>query len=71
MEYTISRIFKAITFILVFAAIGWILYTLSSIITIIIISVLIAYILDPVASYFESRNFTRTQSTVFIFIILR
>jgi predicted PurR-regulated permease PerM len=69
MEYTVSRIFRAITFILIIAAIGWILYTLSSIITIIIISVLIAYILDPVASYFESRNFSRTQSTVIIFVI--
>jgi predicted PurR-regulated permease PerM len=69
MEYTVSRIFKGITFILILAAIGWILYTLSSIITVIIISVLIAYILDPVASYFESRNLSRTQSTVIIFII--
>ncbi|MBN1409105.1 MAG: AI-2E family transporter, partial [Calditrichaceae bacterium] len=69
MEYTVSRIFKGITVVLILAATAWILYTLSSIITIIIISVLIAYILDPVASYFESRNFSRTQSTVIIFIL--
>jgi putative permease len=69
MEYTISRVFKVITFILIIAAIGWVLYTLSSIITIIIISVMIAYILDPVASYFESHNLSRTQSTVIIFVI--
>lgn len=69
MEYTVSRIFKGITFILILAVIGWILYTLSSIITVIIISILIAYILDPIASYFESRNFSRTQSTVIIFIL--
>ena len=69
MEYTISRVFKGITFLLIFVAIGWILYTLSSIVTVIIISVLIAYILDPVASYFESRDFSRTKSTVIIFIL--
>ena len=69
MEYTISRVFKAITSILIIAAIGWVLYTLSPIISIIIISVLIAYILDPVASYFESHNLSRTQSTIIIFVI--
>ncbi len=69
MEYTISRIFKTITTILILAAVAWILYTLSSIISIIIISVLIAYILDPVASYFESHNLSRTQSTIIIFVI--
>lgn len=69
MEYTISRIFKTITTILILAAVAWLLYTLSSIISVIIISVLIAYILDPVASYFESHNLSRTQSTIIIFVI--
>jgi predicted PurR-regulated permease PerM len=39
------------------------------IITILIISALIAYILDPIASYMEFRGLSRNQSTIIIFVV--
>jgi len=70
MEYTVTRFIKLVVAILILIAIGWILFTLSSIISIIIISMLIAYILDPVASYIESKGLSRAQSTIVIFLLI-
>jgi len=69
MEYTAGRIVKAVTALIIIVALGWLFYTLSSILTILIISFLVAYILDPVASYFESHNLSRTQATAVIFLL--
>ena len=70
MEYTVTRFIKLVIAIFILIAIGWLLFTLSSIISIIIISTLIAYILDPVASYFESKGLSRAQSTIIIFLLI-
>jgi predicted PurR-regulated permease PerM len=70
MDYTIGRFLKLIVTIIILAVIGWLLYILSSTITIIIISGLIAYILDPVASYFEYKGLSRTKSTIVIFLAI-
>jgi len=70
MEYTVTRFIKLVVAILILIAIGWILFTLSSIISIIIVSMLIAYILDPVASYIESKGLSRAQSTIVIFLLI-
>jgi putative permease len=45
-----------------------ILAAISDIVKLVIISVLAAYVLDPLASFFESRGMTRTSSTAAIFL---
>ena len=69
MELTIGRFLRLFVAIIVLVVIGWLLYSLSTIITIILISALIAYILDPVASYLEARGLSRTYATVIIFLL--
>lgn len=49
---------------------GWVAIELSSIITLFIIGALLAYILDPLASYLEYKGLTRNQATTAIFIAL-
>lgn len=68
MELTVGRFLRLLVAIIVLAAIGWLLYSLGTIISIMIISALIAYILDPVASYLEAKGMSRTNSTVIIFL---
>jgi putative permease len=46
------------------------LTAVSGIVKLVIISALLAYVLDPVANLFESRGATRTSATVAIFIII-
>lgn len=70
MEYTISRFFKTIIALVPIVTAGWLLYQLSSIVTVVIISMLLAYILDPLTSAFESRGISRTFSTVVIFLLI-
>ena len=70
MDYTVSRFLKLIVSIIILIAVGWLCWALSSTITIIIISVLIAYILNPIAGYFEYKGLSRTQSTIIIFLII-
>ncbi len=53
--------------IFILAALG--IYLIRSTIIILIISMLIAYILDPIASYFEYRGLSRTQATLAVFTI--
>jgi predicted PurR-regulated permease PerM len=50
--------------------IAWLLYSLSTIITIIVISALMAYILDPIASYLEAKGLSRSNATIIIFLLL-
>lgn len=70
MDYTIARFFKLIVSLIVLVALGWLAFTLSSTITVLIIAALIAYILDPIASYLEYRGLSRTQATIVIFIVI-
>ncbi len=70
MDYTISRIFKVIVVLAVLAAVIWLAGALSSLLSIIIVSMLIAYILDPLASYIESKGLSRLQATLVIFLMI-
>lgn len=67
MELSIGRFLRLIVALIFLAAIGWLIYSLSNIVNIIIISVLIAYILDPIASSLESKGLNRSVSTILIF----
>lgn len=69
MDLTIGRFLKFLIAIIVLLVIGWLLYSLSTIITIILLSALIAYILDPIASYLEAKGISRIYATVVIFLI--
>ncbi len=70
MDLTISRVFKFFIALLFIAAIGWLLFALHQTITILIIALLIAYILNPVAGHLEYRGMSRLQATATIFLAL-
>jgi predicted PurR-regulated permease PerM len=46
------------------------LVAISDIVKLIIIAALLAYVLDPLASFFESRGMSRTTATISIFLLL-
>ena len=70
MDQTLGRIFKLILTVIIVGFVIWFLFKIRSTVTLLIISLLLAYILDPVASYFEYRGLSRTQSTVIIFLFI-
>jgi len=70
MDMTVGRILKLIVIIAVLVVLGWLLVALSSTITILIISLLVAYILDPLVSFFEQKGLTRTQATTIVFLLI-
>jgi predicted PurR-regulated permease PerM len=70
MDYTLSRIFKIVIVLLVVAVMVWFMLKIRSTMTLLIISVLFAYILDPIASYFEYRGLSRIQATIIIFLFI-
>ncbi len=70
MDMTINRFLKILLFLLSIVAIGWLLFKLSSIIMIFVIGALLAYILDPIASYLEYKGLSRPAATGVIFLAL-
>ncbi len=70
MDMTVGRILKLIVIIAVLVVLGWLLVALSSTITILIISLLVAYILDPLVSFFEQKGLTRMQATTIVFLLI-
>lgn len=70
MDLTIGKFLRFVIVLFFLVVIGWLIYTLREIITIIIIASLIAYIFDPLASYIEAKGFSRTSATTFIFILV-
>ncbi len=69
MEFTVGRFLRFIVALFFIFIIGWLFYKLSNIITIIIISTLLAYILDPIASTLEAKGLGRTITTIIIFVL--
>jgi predicted PurR-regulated permease PerM len=69
MDLTIGRFLRFLITIIVLVIIGWLIYSLSTIITILLLSALIAYILDPVASYLEAKGMSRVYATIIIFLL--
>lgn len=63
----ISRILKFIAVSAATAVAVWIIILLKSIIFLLVISAVIAYILDPFASYLEFKNFSRLNATLIVF----
>ncbi|NWF98382.1 MAG: AI-2E family transporter [Nitrospirae bacterium] len=59
---------KILSFIIIVLIAGFFLYSIPTIVKLVIIAALIAYILDPLANLFESRGMSRTGATIAIFI---
>jgi len=70
MEITVGKFLRLIIILFFLAVAGYLIYSLSEIITVMIISALIAYILDPMASYFETRGLSRSSATSIIFLMI-
>ncbi len=70
MDLSVGRFLRLVVLLFFAVLIGYLIYSLSEIITVLIISALIAYILDPMASYFEARGMSRTTATTIIFLMI-
>jgi len=69
MDVTVGRFLRFIVILFVMVVISWLMYKLADLLTVVIVSFLISYILDPVASYMEARGFSRTAATAIIFTV--
>lgn len=70
MDSSIGRIFKYITIFTVIIISVWLIVLLKFILVLIMVSAVIAYILDPIASFLEAKGVSRLQSTLLIFVTL-
>ncbi len=70
MEFTVGRFLKFVVVLFFLVVMAYLMYSLSEIITVMIISALIAYILDPMASFFERKGLSRTSATTIIFLLI-
>jgi predicted PurR-regulated permease PerM len=70
MDFTVGKFLRLVVVLFFIFVSGWLIYTLSNIVNIIIISALIAYILDPIASSLEAKGLGRTTAAVLVFITL-
>ncbi len=67
-DLTFKRLPKILLWVLVFFIFIYLAYLLSDIIIILVISILLAFIFDPLVSMLEQEGFNRLASTLFIFI---
>lgn len=65
-----TSLVKLFIFIIILAVLTAFLLSISSIVKLIIISALFAYLLDPAVSFIESRGLSRASSTVILFLCL-
>lgn len=70
MDTAITRISKVILGIILLLAVLWLISAIHKTVILVVISALIAYILDPAASYLEFRGLSRLQATIVIFLVL-
>ncbi|KAA3610343.1 MAG: AI-2E family transporter [Calditrichaeota bacterium] len=70
MESSIGKVFKYLTILALIIASLWLVVLLKFIIALIVVSAVIAYILDPIASYMEAHGLSRMQATLLIFFSL-
>ena len=70
MELTVGRFLRFLVALFFIFVIGWLLYSLHQIITILVIAFLLAYILEPIASFLEAKGLSRAFATTIIFILI-
>jgi predicted PurR-regulated permease PerM len=70
MSDNTNKLIKIVLLLIITLGIVVFLVAISNIVKLIIIAALLAYVLDPLASFFESRGMTRTTATISIFLLL-
>lgn len=65
-----NKLIKIALLLIIILAFVTFLVAISSIVKLLIIAVLIAYILDPLVNFLESRGLSRTKATISIFLLL-
>jgi predicted PurR-regulated permease PerM len=70
MSDNTNKLIKIVLLLIIALGIVVFLVAISNIVKLIIIAALLAYVLDPVASFFESRGMSRTTATISIFLLL-
>ena len=70
MSDNTNKLIKIALLLVITTAIIVFLVAISNIVKLIIIAALLAYVLDPIASFLESRGMSRTTATVSIFLLL-
>ncbi len=69
MDVTVGRFLRFVVILFFLIIIGWLMYKLADLLTVVIVSFLIAYILDPVASFMEAKGLSRSNATTIIFLV--
>jgi predicted PurR-regulated permease PerM len=67
-DLTVKRTTKILLWIFIIFILVYLTYLLSDLIIILIISILLAFIFDPIVSMLEQEGFNRLASTLFVFI---
>lgn len=67
-DFTVKRIPKILLWVFLIFILVYLAFLLSDIIIILAISILLAFIFDPVVSMLEQEGFNRLASTLFVFI---
>jgi predicted PurR-regulated permease PerM len=70
MSDNTNKLIKIALLLIIALGIVLFLVAISNIVKLIIIAALLAYVLDPLASFFESRGMNRTTATISIFLLL-
>ncbi len=70
MSDNTNKLIKIALLLIIALGIVVFLVAISNIVKLIIIAALLAYVLDPIASFFESRGMSRTTATISIFLLL-
>ena len=70
MSDNTNKFIRIVLLLIIALAIVVFLVAISHIVKLIIVAALLAYVLDPLASFFESRGMSRTTATISIFLLL-
>jgi len=70
MSDNTNKFFRIVLLLIIALALVVFLVAISHIVKLIIVAALLAYVLDPLASFLESRGMSRTTATISIFLLL-
>lgn len=70
MSDNTNKFIRIVLLLIIALALVVFLVAISNIVKLIIVAALLAYVLDPLASFLESRGMTRTTATISIFLLL-
>jgi predicted PurR-regulated permease PerM len=70
MSDNTNKFIRIVLLLIIALAVVVFLVAISNIVKLIIVAALLAYVLDPLASFLESRGMSRTTATISIFLLL-